>query len=504
MSPRIIKEAQALAFPCLVTLSFFPVCLLPFLPREAPWVIGGPFLLFSFAMAAMTFGHEFSGASLDRLLSQPIHRASLWKEKMLVLGVALLPVLVTGLLLAVFRQPRELFLIYSFIPICAFCTTPSLTLLSRSAPAAIVFSLAIPCLIAWLAGVISRTFHGDSPSGSLIEQPVAGYLVSMLALYCGFSLRFGYHKWMQLEVTGPDKTTWRSLAMSTDSKPWFKHLQPGPSVRRNLILKELRLQELSLVVAILFIVIEVLIMTYVRLFQPPNGEDYFIFPLLMYVVILPVIVGGVAIAEENNLGVREWHLTLPISTFQQWAIKIAVVMTVSLTLGVVLPLIILRAGLWLLPNLPAGNMPHYLPAIIYIGCHLLATALAFYASSISPSSLRGITLGFVSVVGGFIYVMALRFRSPLGTAFWERLKDSLDLNAGVISFLPFAAILTAVLCLLALVMAFSLDNFKEARLSPNRISVHAILLLALGGLLTFLIHNCFSALTQMGVAPFGL
>jgi hypothetical protein len=91
MNARLIKETRALLpiFACMLPLIVVP---------QLVWPMAG-FGFFAFAvacvlMAGSSFGTEFQHRTISLLLSQPIPRSVIWRDKMLVLGAGMVTSLV--------------------------------------------------------------------------------------------------------------------------------------------------------------------------------------------------------------------------------------------------------------------------------------------------------------------------------------------------------------------------------------------------------------------------
>src|SRR5258708_31827458 len=91
MNPRIAKEMKVLRPAFLLTLAAaaLPLVIGPN-RHELPEIwIGVIFALGCLIMGAEAFGNEFQQKTISLLLTQPLPRSSIWKEKMQVLGMAL-------------------------------------------------------------------------------------------------------------------------------------------------------------------------------------------------------------------------------------------------------------------------------------------------------------------------------------------------------------------------------------------------------------------------------
>jgi hypothetical protein len=86
-----------------------------------------------------------------------------------------------------------------------------------------------------------------------------------------------------------------------------------------------------------------------------------------------VVCGTISIGEDTALGLRAWHLTLPVPPKTQWAVKVGVTLAVGLLLGFALPIalaqstpafVTLPAGTIQLP--PAGRLAPGVVALLII------------------------------------------------------------------------------------------------------------------------------------------
>src|SRR5664279_4435094 len=131
MNARLIKETRDLLpmFAGTLPLIVVPQLIWPpsgfgYLALEVACVV----------MAGNAFGTEFQHRTLSLLLSQPIPRSVIWRDKMLVLGAGMAASLAVLLgCLAVTRPVIEGtdWLVMALIPLCAFCGAPFWTLSMR-------------------------------------------------------------------------------------------------------------------------------------------------------------------------------------------------------------------------------------------------------------------------------------------------------------------------------------------------------------------------------------
>jgi hypothetical protein len=199
----------------------------------------------------------------------------------------------------------------------------------------------------------------------------------------------GWRQFMALEaIDGPGAAMrlprWFALGQSlrdtrTERRPvWWL-----------LVTKELRLQHMSFVVAALFVV------GYSTFRLAPSSPTCSAIWVRRWrcctPAILVVLVGALACAEEHRLGTVAWQVLLPVSARRQWAVKVAVVLTLSLVLGCVLPAVLVGVA----DGKTRLNWNGEVIAIV-----AMASCAALYLSSISKDGLRAALLAPVVIAGG--------------------------------------------------------------------------------------------------------
>ncbi|MCX6915636.1 MAG: hypothetical protein NT167_21760, partial [Verrucomicrobia bacterium] len=386
MKARLIKETRDL-------LPFFAGALLLIV---APFFIwhNGVYSIGSFAfglacavLGGCSFGNELHYGTLSLLLSQPIARSVLWREKMLVLGagiVLLMAALVVLVRLSCPWQRVELVLL-AVVALCASCGAPYWTLILKHEIGGMVFAVAVPACL-WLGNVLVVARLDNGPA-------VAGYSgAALLLLYSALMIRLGYQRFLRLQVVEGGS---RELALPDGLEAALVRPLGRVSARvrgqfASLLRKEFRLQQISFVLAGLFLLIAVAGACVVsfgsRWGRTILGGDYAI-----YLVILPLIAGVVSVAEEKGWDLAEWHLTLPPSALKQWSAKMLAVLSTSLVLGLLLPAVMFFAGDVLLARGGArASLPPALQILCWVLGQLLLTSVAVYAASFCNSTIRAI------------------------------------------------------------------------------------------------------------------
>ena len=153
-------------------------------------------------MAGSSFGSEFQHRTLSLLLSQPIARSVIWRDKMLVLGagmVASLAVLVGCLAVAGSGSDDQEWLVLALIPLCAFCGAPFWTLVLRQGIGGMVFAVGAP------SGILAAYCARDRAAGRNARQTA---LVAAIHLPPPHLLRSSFTGW--------------GMPSSNDWRPWTR------------------------------------------------------------------------------------------------------------------------------------------------------------------------------------------------------------------------------------------------------------------------------------------
>jgi hypothetical protein len=101
--------------------------------------------------------------------------------------------------------------------------------------------------------------------------------------------------------------------------------------------------------------------------------------------MLSLLIGSLASAEERQLGTLEWQILLPVPMWQQWTVKVLTTVSLSLILGVGMPLLTTMS-----------LALHELSLRSWLGLAIAApllTIAALYVSTLSSSGVRALALG---------------------------------------------------------------------------------------------------------------
>jgi hypothetical protein len=101
-----------------------------------------------------------------------------------------------------------------------------------------------------------------------------------------------------------------------------------------LVAKELRLQQLSFATVAASMVLWAVSLGSVR-----DPAAVFNVLALIFVLLLTILIGALASAEERQLGTLDGQLLLPVAAWRQWVVKLAVIFGLALASAAAVPLV---------------------------------------------------------------------------------------------------------------------------------------------------------------------
>ena len=454
MNARLIKETRDLLPMFAGTLPLIIVPTLIWPPSGFGYFALGVACV---VMSGSSFGNEFQHRTLSLLLSQPIPRSVLWRDKMLVLGAGMLSSLAALLGCLAVSSPMGggvEWLTLALIPLCAFCGGPFWTLSLRQSIAGMVSAVGAPCGIVGVYALVVMQLGGNEPA------TLTPAVLSLLFIYCAVIYWLGYAKFKQLEAVDSPS---RDLSLPAGLEAFFVAPLTRISSRFRgpfaaLLKKEFRLQQVSFLLVGVFILIAVagfcLVKRHPEVSAGIVGGD-----IVTYVLVLPLIAGAISVAEEKGLGMAEWHLTLPPSALKQWSAKMLAALSTSLVLGLLLPTILFIAGAALLGQLgDRTSLPPAFAILSWVLGQLLVTSVAIYAASFSKNTLRAILVAFVILAAGVSAMVLMAREVELVAATLFQLLGRPHVEEGMMLSLLSGA-LALMLCLM---QGFAWSNFRRS------------------------------------------
>lgn len=426
--PLVVKEVRALLplwAACVVAMSLHPLS--DYGELESLAVLA--YVFGAVALGAHAIGHEYSYRTLGTLLTQPVDRRRVLITKLAVTAAMLALLLAAAWPLVFVHFSPRLDIVLVLLPIAGgLFVAPWLTMIARNQLAGAVFTLSI----AGMAFVAVELASGDAFGGSEAAEARRLLLVARgLLVFAAVAAVFGWRTFMRLEAVeggGADFHLPR-LRTADDAR------DAGPVWM--LIRKELRLQQMSFVLAAFYVLVWSVLLArgygatgieaqkFAMVFGPVT---------LIYFWGLSLLIGSLASAEERQFGVLESQLLLPMAARTQWLIKAGTAIGVAVLLAVAVPATLIdiagRLSLVLRGELPGAPTA----ALIVAG----VTTCGLFVSSLSSSGIRAIMLAFPFLLGaawlfGSIVQAMTRSGLDLGQrVFGARVEQWMAVLAGAI------------------------------------------------------------------------
>ncbi|HEX3624762.1 MAG TPA: ABC transporter permease [Verrucomicrobiae bacterium] len=452
----LIKKEFRLLLPAWITVMLLAV--IPGILNIA-WISttsnGGLFLFVHLMYAAgvlflgiHSFGEEISCHTFSGLLSQPMNRPRIWLVKVATLATAFISVWLAAILvdswqIKVLRLQYEH---YEFSAVLSFLTLSALaafsgglwtTLWLRQVTGAFWFTLLTPLAI--ILGVVN-VFQDWIVSGKTFST----FIVVALVLYsiAGFFLAWRlFMRAQDIQWSGGEISLPRGNRTSKFSVRRHFFIRPSHPFAA-LAWKELQLHQGIFMIAGFMLMLH-LAAVLVRKFHPhiqnPNIEAALNIIWLLW-LLLPLLIGAAAIAEERRLDTLEPQLCLPVSRRKQLFVKFFVGLILSLFFGALAPVLIEGTG----------TLDQW-PQIVVVATVIFLAS--FYASSLGRTPLQSI---------GLAILVALVIRAQ---EFWDDVSSFLGSFAAQNHYLDAFEIQIRYLdaaILLILYGWLTLSNFRHA------------------------------------------
>jgi ABC-type transport system involved in multi-copper enzyme maturation permease subunit len=473
MNTRTLKELRLLRDP---------FCLAVFLSAALAWLLRGSdtvgIVNFVFAgcaclLAASAFGSELDSRTMLSWLAQPVSRRKLWFEKMRILAVALILAAAAAMLSLKFLYRggdhvnfHELIRILGPEIVIAFCSASLMPLISRNliggAALMVLMPLALPggfFFICWGAAQFSS--HPDVPFLQNLFQQHPRWAIGLpAAIYCATVYWLGYRVFLNFQVIDSHSQevklpeSWEAAL----GRP-LKKLLPGyTNPVSSLIRKELQVQRVVYLIAFVAFAIFVLGTIAWKLTKSETANALRYTDAAIYIILIPILLGAISMADERNWGTIGWQLTLPISPLRQWLVKMGVSITSLILLGVILP------ALWFAvdPGFKGTNDRDLLDFALFGMAYLLAFGAFVFASSISLNALRAIIFALLLIIACAALMGLLGFYLPV------LLKNSFPSWSPSRSGLTRMIVMIWLSSMFALVCCMSFFNFRSGELNPRR------------------------------------
>jgi len=387
---RILKEARPLFWPwcAVVCAGTLPLLHAPY-PLSQVTRVG--FLIGIPLLATLPFGNEFQNGTFSLLLSQPISRMEIWREK---LSIAAIMVLTAALVfffswwVSGVHAGREFWGYPAAAAIVLLASAPFWTLFTRSIVGGLFLSFGVYhfLIVLGLQALYWGSGYSRPPDSTFISTMSAVFLV-----YAGLMLWLGWRKLASFQAIG-DMAGDDLLTAGVGLLPgaWLGWLRCRPSgAVLNLIRKEFRLLRPVWLISMLAAV-GWACLTGLGLLTPRGLSRDFQTAVVgvgvISTLIIAILAGSLSLGEERTSGTHLWHLTLPVSARRQWFIKLCMALFAGFVGAWLLPVLIAGRSLLISSNFWDGR--HF--GSTFLIAVLLLTSAAFWCACAIKGTVRAV------------------------------------------------------------------------------------------------------------------
>jgi hypothetical protein len=414
-------------------------------------------------MALTTIGREASLNTFSFLMSQPTERIRIWKTKLSVLAVAFLIVFVVWLVafgIAFFNSRVDadaaenacnLFITICLIGTATFTGGLWTTLLLRQIAGAFWLTLLVPAVLAGFTAGFLAINHSNNT--------VIAFLCVVLGTYSVGGFLFARWLFFRAQDVG-----WSGGNLELPEWKIFARPENAVSLRNRkpvfaLFKKEFQLQQAAFMgaVGLLALHIGIIVLRKYHHFAKDSAGEVLTSIFWMLWLVLPVVIGATAIAEERRMGVMEGQLCLPVSRRLQFAVKGVFTLCLGIFLGSVMPMLLEILGMTTGAPNPAFVSDYRTfesgPFLFALGAVVFSAWLAlvsFFASTLAKTFLQAIGFAIVTLVGWAMLIS--------GSAVSHRLiYGSFPAN----SFLPLVISTPTIIFTLLWLAYLNFKNFRD-------------------------------------------
>ncbi len=357
------------------------------------------YLLGSAALGALSIGHEYTNRTLPLLLSSPVSRRRIFAVKASVL----LPMLLSLAAMAMTRLPmhtagRELkdttvLTVLSLLS-SAFWA-PWLTMRTRNVIGGAIFALSVPAALLVGSEFVVIAFYGLGQIDRQVPQQFRMEIVwgGMLVL-CAVGAVSTWRTFMNLEVIEGSQSDLRLPRLFDRADTVSRRRHPMWS----LVRKELRLQQLTFAVSALYVCGWISTLVLHSIAGMGDIEDALIILTAVNGVVVALLSGSLASAEERHLGVLESQVLVPTSSVRQWTIKVAVVFGLCVLLAMGLPAML---------TLVSYGGRYFSVTVPFMATVLFLATVGLYASSVSGSGVKALLISGPAALSIFVLIQLL-------------------------------------------------------------------------------------------------
>jgi ABC-type transport system involved in multi-copper enzyme maturation permease subunit len=384
-----------------------------------------------------SFGHEMSAGTFSLLLSQPVPRTRVWWTKTLLLAAAALFIWLVWCISYYLHDPyklepvefRDMFVGLGLFILAVYSGGLWTVLLFRQVAAAFWFTVLVP---AGLLLAVSKLFE-NYPDEVQFWALFAGFTLYGIA---GFLLaRRLFLRAQDVAWTGGiiSFSTWRYFDADSKSSSTARRRRPIAALFR----KEFQLQSISLFCACVLLVLHIGVF-FLRIYYANSHRNSLAAVVSEFFwtlwLVMPLVIGCTAVAEERKLGMADGQFCLPVSRRFQFAIKLIPTLIFGTLLGGVMPLLLETVAAHFGARSEFFNPEsHYLTGQFgfdFVGFQISIVALAagisvaaFFASTLAKNFLQALGLAIATILSCVLFVVfVVNFGNQpafLGMTLWQ-------------------------------------------------------------------------------------
>ena len=369
-------------------------------------------------MALTTIGREASLNTFSFLMSQPAERIRIWQTKLSVLAAAFLIVFIVWLTAfgiafwnssvdaSDLENSYNLFFTICLIATATFTGGLWTTLLLRQLAGAFWLTLLVPAVLAGFTAAFLAENHSDNAIVAVLCVVLGVYSVGGFLFARWLFFRAQDIGWSGGTIVMPE---WKFITARAKNAASTRNRKPIFA----LIKKEFQLQQVSLIGAAGLLVLHIgtIVLRAVHHFDGKSAAAMLTAIFWMLWLVMPVVIGTMAVAEERRLGVMDGQLCLPVSRRVQFVIKALLTLFLGIFLGGVVPVLMeIIAG-----AVSSGQSVFSQPEFVYWGLAIAAFAawlvlVSFFASTLAKSFLQAIGYAIGTFFGCTLVIPAFTER----------------------------------------------------------------------------------------------
>jgi hypothetical protein len=457
----IAKEIRALLPAWLAAVA---VLLAASLGLEPLRYLGVPLYFIAVAaLGALSVGHEYAYGTLGLALALPVPRRRIWATKLAVL----LPMLAALALLATWRvdlgrvDPTFGAALF-WLPALAALFVPSwITMVTHSPLAGTVLTISLVGGSIGLAEWTGIYLYGYTSDVDVFRAAFMRWTILLLSLAAAIA---GWRTFARLEVTGERADDVQLLGDG-------RAVAPAGGVRPRhpiaaLVFKELRLQQLAIVIAGIYTAGCLFAMLAGQ--SAPGAFAIAIVLTVCYKFVMPAVVGSLACAEEHQFGTHDAQLLQPLKSSQQWLVKSAVALGVTIVTTLALPWFMTR-------TFPVDAVAGFGPISLRPNTIIMAiagTSVCLYVSTLARTVVSALLASLAAIVGLIAFVLTVT------VGVWVTVYDSVHrmVASHPVHRMPesHAVWIIALALFTWLLWQTGLANYRYADRSAARVTGHAV------------------------------